>query len=239
MTYDLRTFGLHDMIDMGRKVRHRDEGHHSMEEAAASVVDLFYDHFRTGDTPNCVLARCFKTHTLSELTSPLQQQACLLLEGHPPKPNMQCLTLLATRGEHPKWNDRFSSASHQVIPLPTVQRVKQAPMLSQLVLQLGLEIEHLVDPFPEAMRPSSFDVFHVECALGSDVVPDQEHFVRPFGVKSVLGFGGLLPAGELFAIILFTRVTVSPQTASLFGTLALGVKLKLLPFSGKRVFAER
>jgi hypothetical protein len=58
-------------------------------------------------------------------------------------------------------------------------------------------------------------------------------------VLSVPGMGGLLPSGELFAIVLFSKVRISLKTAVMFRTLALRVKLVLLPFVGRRVFAEQ
>lgn len=49
-------------------------------------------------------------------------------------------------------------------------------------------------------------------------------------MKSVLGCGGQLPDGNLFAIIAFSRVTISRETAETFKPLALAAKLALLPF---------
>ena len=241
MMYDLQHFGMRDMVDAGRRLRNLHSGHRSMEEAACNVVDFFYNQFRAqgsldGST-NCVLARCFKTHPFESLTPHLQRQATAAAK-QPLHPNTQCLTLLATRGERPRWNSRFTSAGHQAIPLISVEEVARAPMVAQLLLQLGLEIHQVVRSLPHSTPQQSFGVFHIPSALGSPSVPQQTEFVEPFGVQSVLGFGGLLPAGELFAVILFTRVTISPETANLFRTLALGVKLTLLPFSGKQVFTE-
>ncbi len=239
--YDLQNFGLHDMIDAGRKLRQPDRRHGSMEQAACAAVDFFYEEFRAEKSadglPNCVLARCFKTQVFDELPSYLKQSAAACLPNRSASAAMQCLVLLATRGECAHWNSRLNSVAHGVIPLPTVEMVTQAPMIAHLFLQLGLTLDHVVLPMPRG-KDESFGVFHVESALGSESVPEQELFVRPYGIKSVLGFGGLLPAGELFAIILFTRVRISAETADLFRTLALGVKLALLPFSGKQVFTE-
>ena len=39
-------------------------------------------------------------------------------------------------------------------------------------------------------------------------------FVVPFGIRSVLGFGGILPSGNLVAFILFVRCGIRPETAS-------------------------
>jgi serine phosphatase RsbU (regulator of sigma subunit) len=63
--------------------------------------------------------------------------------------------------------------------------------------------------------------------------------VVPFGIKSVLGFGGLLPSGNMFAIILFLKVQIPISTVQMFSTLALNVKTALLPFDRGAVFAQK
>lgn len=211
-----------------------------MEAAASTVVDFFYDRLvGTGGLPACVLARCFQTHRFADLPATLRRLAVTQAE-EPLLPETQCLTLLATRGTQPEWNSRHGSAKHRVIPLATVATVAQAPMIHQLVLQLGLSPEQVVRPQANFHddKQETFGVFYVRQARGSVMVPAQEEFVEPHQVASVLGFGGLLPAGELFAVILFTVVDIAPETAALFRTLALSVKLHLLPFSGKPVFIE-
>jgi len=55
----------------------------------------------------------------------------------------------------------------------------------------------------------------------------------------VLGFGGLLPSGNLFAIILFLKVQIPHSTAQMFSTLALNVKTALLAFDRGAVFAQK
>lgn len=52
-----------------------------------------------------------------------------------------------------------------------------------------------------------------------------------------LGIGGLLSPGELFATVLFSRVPIARERADLYRTLALNVKVAVLPFAGSRVFA--
>ena len=58
------------------------------------------------------------------------------------------------------------------------------------------------------------------------------------GIRSVLGFGGLLHSGNFFAIILFSRVFVPPETTEMFKTLALSSKIAILPFEGNKVFCQ-
>jgi hypothetical protein len=83
----------------------------------------------------------------------------------------------------------------------------------------------------------TFNVFHVPNAVGSPYIPAQKEFVIPYGVQSVLGFGGLLAPGELFATILFSRTPIPRDVADLFKSLALNVKVAMLPFAGARVFS--
>jgi hypothetical protein len=56
-------------------------------------------------------------------------------------------------------------------------------------------------------------------------------------VRSVLGFGGLLPPGEPFATIIFSRTPIPREVADRFKPLALNVKVALLAFAGTQVLA--
>ena len=53
----------------------------------------------------------------------------------------------------------------------------------------------------------------------------------------MLGFGGMLPDGELFAVIISTRAAIPSSTAEMFRTIALNLKLGLLAILGKPVLA--
>jgi hypothetical protein len=214
----------------------------SMEEAADQMVRPLYDTTRdraTGER-TCALVRLFKTHPFETLQSDLQAFATKILGRPPESPAMKCLTLLATAGDRPEWNSRRDSAGHQAIPLASEKLVGQAPMISNLILQFGLEIRSVVQPnhglFLD-LEQKSFNVFHVAEARGSPYLPAQEEFVIPCGIRSVLGFGGILPAGDLFAIILFSKVFIPRETAGMFKTLALSAKLAILPFVSGPIFA--
>jgi PAS domain S-box-containing protein len=239
---DLASFDLNDMIGCGRAVRMAGESASSMEGAAREIVRIFRSTLvdaRTG-SPNCPLVRCFKTHPLNRLPPELAQAAQGLLtnERHA-RPDLPCLTLLATGGDYPQWNARRSSRGHAAIPLESVEIVERAPMIASLLRQMGVDLEAALYPDPTLildLDQHSFNVFHVEDAIGSPSIPAQSEFVLPHGIRSVLGFGGLFPGGELFTVIMFSRVTIPRETADMFRTIALGVKLALLPFAGGRVF---
>jgi hypothetical protein len=106
-------------------------------------------------------------------------------------------------------------------------------MIVNLFRQLGISVGRFINPDPEYlldMSQTSFNVFHVPEALGSPVIPGQLNFVIPYGISSVLGFGGVLPSGEMFAVNMFFKVAVTHETAQLFKFLSLNAKIALLPF---------
>jgi two-component system NtrC family sensor kinase len=152
-----------------------------------------------------------------------------------PSPATKCLTLIASAGDLPAWNSRHTSACHRAIPLTSPEMLARFPMISELIDQLGVRPEEVAGPSPQlAEEPTrkGYNVFYVEEAAGSPSVPAQLDFVQPFGVRSVLGFGGVLPGGDLFAVVLFARVPVPKETPNLFKPLALNVTLAALPFHG-------
>jgi hypothetical protein len=241
--HDLHRFELSDMIELGRALRRLQSTTGSMEQTASAIVQHLYQHFANPQTgeKNCVLVRFFKTHRYADLEADLKEFARIAIRDKDDlKDDTPCLTLLATAGSRPEWNQRASSAGHKAIPLATEEVVRQAPMVAQLIQQIGVDIAQVVGSAPNLMIDAdrqSYNVFHVPEALGSPFVPAQD-FVRENGVRSVLGFGGLLPNGDLFAIIIFARVYIPGETAEMFRTLALGIKLAVLPFARGPVFSK-
>lgn len=240
--FDLRKFTLRDMSELGSALRRLGDGAHSMEEVANRVVRYLYDHLIDGDTgsPCCGLIRFFKTHPYGALDAGLRDFAKKMLHDQTPTRGMRCLTLLATVGDKPEWNSREASVAHRAIPLVRQEMMDKAPMMSRALQQLGVELELLLDPDAGLLvesEPSSFNVFYVPEASQSPYIPAQEDFVRPAGIQSVLGFGGMLPRGDIFVVILFSKVHIPRETAELFQTLALNVKIASLPFDAA-VFAR-
>lgn len=240
--YDLTHFSLSDMTRCGIELRTLGDGAASMEEVGERVVRYLYEHLRSADlaTPACALVRIFVTQPYASLTDDQQEAARSVLGGVEATPTMKCLTLLATAGEEPAWNSRLRSVGHKALPLLSEESVARSPMIAQLIRQLGVDVGLLLGGDSRLLLDAdqhTFNVFYVEDAEGSGYIPAQREFVQSYGVRSVLGFGGLLPDGELFATILFSRVSIPRGIADLFRPLALNQKLAMLPFVGRRVFA--
>ena len=223
------------MTELGVVLRRLGEGAQSMEEVANRVVRTLYERLVDPDTGkrSCALVRFFKTHAYAELDGSLRDFAQGMLHQRTATSGMKCLSLLATAGDRSEWNSRRSSVAHRAIPLVSEEIVSKAPMISSLLRQLGVELGVLLHPTPNLLvesGPASFNVFYVPNARGSPYIPDQDDFVKPNGIESVLGFGGMLPMGDIFVVIVFSKVRIPRETAELFRTLALNVKMATLPF---------
>jgi hypothetical protein len=240
--HDLARFSLSDMTRCGTALRKLGAGASSMEEVGGRTVRYFHESLRTGagSAPACALVRLFVTMPHADLEAEQQAVVRELLGDASARAGMKCLTLLASAGEIPAWNSRRASAGHKALPLESEESVARPPMIAQLIRQLGIPAGALIAADPRLVvdaEQHSFNVFHVPDAEGSPFIPAQRDFVAPFGIRSVLGFGGLPPSGELYATVLFSRTRIRRETADLFKTLALNVKVALLPFVGQKTFA--
>jgi hypothetical protein len=241
---DLEDFGLAAMRHCSEGLQRAAQGASSMEAAASAVCRFLYDGLGDGGEGRaCVLVRFYKTHAYGSLTPDLQRfakRAFGAVAISPPEPAMKCLTLLATVGDEPEWNDRRASENHQAIPLPSPHVVERAPMIAQLIREFGMDLGSVVRPSADVVRAlggKSYGVFHVENAAGSPYIPAQAGFVDRYGIRSVVGFGGVLPTGDLFGVILFARVHVPVGSADRFRPLALDLRNCLVDYDDAAVFA--
>lgn len=242
MTYDLTRFDLGDMLKCSLRLRETATGAPTLEISAQRVCRFLYDELHGPDGQRaCALVRCYKTHAYGSLDPDLQSFARDALGTVAPRPTMKVLTLMATVGQSAAWNSRHLSRGHRAVPLPSPEIVEKAPMISQLIKELGLELSYVLQPSPDIVKELAgkrHGVFHVEHALGSPYIPAQQEFVVPFGIKSVLGFGGMMVTGDLFAVILFATVHVPSSAAERFKSLALDVKSAFSRFTDRTVFNE-
>jgi hypothetical protein len=242
MPYDLGRFGFKEMMECRARLRDLFDEQQTLEDVARRAVEFFHQELVDGDgEPACALVRFFKTHPYFDLPEELQAIARASVPAAANIPDLRCLTLLATCGDEPAWNSRHTSRGHAVIPLTSVEMVQQAPMIAQLITQLGIPIASVVRPTPGLFldqKEKTHSVFYVPRAHGSPYIVAQEEFVVPYGIESVIGFGGLLATGDLFALILFSKMAISPDTADQFRVLGLNLKIAVLPFARKSVFRE-
>jgi hypothetical protein len=244
VSIDLTKFGLGEMLRCSLELRRVARHEYTMEATARRITQFLYDELATREGGRaCVLVRCYKTHPFGGLPADLQvfaRRSLLSTEPHvEPSNSMRCLTLLATAGDESSWNERQQSMNHQAIALPSAEIIQRAPMIAQLIYGFGLTLTDLLQPSRDVLRKlegKTYGVFHVEHAAGSPFIPEQANFVERYGIRSVVGFGGSLLSGDLFAVILFTRTRISVDIAERFRTVALDAKACLVRFLDTQVF---
>lgn len=228
---DLERFSLRDMITCGSALRGLEATVSDLDELAARACRYLYENLLDRDgVPACALVRFYTTRSFGKLDTPRREFARRLAGAELGK-DVGCLVLLGTAGSKPPWNDPMSSQGHLCIPLASEEVVRRSPMIAQLLEQLGVPIHLIVDRKRKILidqEQKNFNVFHVPNALGSDDIPDQT-FVESEKIRSVLGFGGLFPTGELFSVILFSRVEIPREVAEEFRPIAISLKVACLP----------
>ncbi|MEG5083955.1 histidine kinase [Microcoleus sp. AT8-B4] len=239
--YDITLFTPQDMAKCSLVLRQFGRNTASMEASSQKIVNYIYRHFcdsQTGEN-TCALVRLFKTHPYGELEDSLQQSARRLMKGNSPAADMKCWTLLAAAGTEPQWNSRHTAADNTAIPLVSTKLVAQMPAISEIIRQFGLDIPTFLGIERERflqLEPAVLNIFHVSEAKGSPFIPEQNSLIIPYHVKSVLAFGGLLPSGSVFAVVMFLKVKIPQSTAEMFKDLALSVKTALSMPEKKSVF---
>jgi hypothetical protein len=193
-----------------------------------------------------VLTRLFMVLPAGTLPADDQAFAARAAGGHAAfKPETPCLTLIASRGREPEWNDRASSRGHRAIPLIDSGFVGNAPMLAKLLADLEVDLRRLDDGQPLAVRRmlggqnGTFYVADAQSAcdtMGRSIIADRD-FVRTFGVRTVFGMGGAYLDGTLVIAIVFTTELLERLMVDRFPSLISNFKMatsRLL--SGGRIF---
>lgn len=241
--YSLKVFTKADVSHCAVALRNLEYRSQTMEDAASQIVRYIYDNFRNPHTGEreTALVRFFKTHPYRELSGRLQEESQSIVQGQYISPGTKCLTLLATAGDAPQWNDRRHSKGHQAIPLIDEDFVRRAPMILQLIQQFGLDVSAVIETNPALITKSphrAFNVFHIPTALNSPYIPGQQEFVVPYRIKSVLGFGGMLPSNELFAVIMFSKAFVPIETANRFKFVSAYVRVAVESFNRDKILIQ-
>ncbi|HEY9681052.1 MAG TPA: hypothetical protein V6C86_05655 [Oculatellaceae cyanobacterium] len=216
----------------------------SMEDLAVATTRYLFDSLTTepGSLKACALVRFFRTIEFQHLEPRLQTMVCDATGKK--RPTDKCLTLLGSAGLEEKWNRRQDSTGHQVIPLISPEIVEESPMIARLITQLGIEISTLFTaPKSQKMqfndpKDRDYNIFYVPDAQTSPFIPAKSEFVFPYSIRSVIGFGSLLPNGDLYAVVLFFRVLLPDLIPKQFTALALSTTIAVLSTPNEAIFSS-
>lgn len=241
--YELAKLRLRDTIECAAHVRKIGSSAVDAADMFTRLARFFYEALLDVEgRPACPLVRVYKTCPLRTLDAARAAFAASLCDGGAPDPETACMTLVATAGELPSWGSVEGSKGHQAIPLSSPTSLDRLPMIAGLIDHLGLDRAAVIRPDPAglgAVTQTAYDVFHVAEAVGSPLIPAQQDFVIPYGVRSVVGFGGVSSSGELLVVLLFSRVPIGAEVAAMFKLLALSVRLAMMPFADRSLFAQQ
>ena len=202
---------------------------YSFEKAAQIAVNATYDEFRLDDgSPLFALLRIFRFSQRAELHPELEALATAKSE--------YWLALMGSMGVEPAWCDRHTSAGHRAIPADS----PATPMLKAAFRQIGLLFgADTAETLQTYLQDSTVRTryFHVPEAKGSPFVPDQEGFVVPYAIQSVVGIGSSLGGNTSYMCIGFSLVPISQTEAEAFAGMNKFIGT-LLSFHGTQAIWE-
>lgn len=156
------------------------------------------------------------------------------------------LTLLASRGQEPQWNDRRRSHGHLAIPLPSEGFVGEIPMIATLLKQIGFAGWHASGTGLVTKSLANLNgVFFVPDARSAvdererPVIPAAD-FVERHGVRTVFGVGGSYLSRHAFvSTILFCNEMLLRGQAMKFVPLVASFKAATTRLVNRGAFFEQ
>jgi serine phosphatase RsbU (regulator of sigma subunit) len=232
----LTVFSAERIAALAATVARAGEQAASMEGAARLVAAAIRGAFATADGESAVvLIRLFQTTVWDQLTPQLRSYALARMAPGATPSGTRCLALMATLGERPSWCDRHASRDHQALPLTGTDVIRRVPLALTVMDHLVGADAQMRPRRADDGRPARVAVHLVSEASGSPLVPAQ-WLVGTYGVTAALGLGGILPNGEVFTSVLFSRMPIDTAAAQRFGAVAEAMRTAMAPFAHLPLF---
>lgn len=236
-TVSLTALSLMDVVRCIARVREQAASAVSLEEFAQGLMECCQDTFHLPHTsdPEIVLGRCFVTRPFRELSDEVQ---AWLQQGEDrisdPSTGL-CLSLVGSAGLVAGLNDPTVSSLYRAIPIDSDRFAIRFPMFAEIFRQIGISISDRrfgSGAMNVGAVGTGCNVFSVPVAQGSPDIPAQSEFVRPYGVRSVVGFGGWYGQEQYFLVVMFSGVAIPSESVELLRLLALAVRVGFNTVSG-------
>lgn len=225
---DLERFSVDDLVELGAALRALDVGP-SMAAVASEVVAMLHAAFCDADgRPGCADVQLLKTHRFADLPVGARKVASAAWST-PPDADVACLTTLAHAGAatHAPWS---------VEPLASTADVRASPFLRAALADLHIDASEVIDPTlaqTNELHRRPYGVFHVPDvrAPGAPVQGDGARRSADGDVRSVVVLGGGLLSGDVFLLVIRSRVPIDDRVTKLLKTLTPAVKTALVPMT--------
>lgn len=204
--YDIERFTLKEMTLCGQALRQIGPQSKSLEEVASKTCEQLYE----------------------QVVTQKGERAFALVQFFHASSNT--LSMLAAAGANTNEKETIEDQTVQLY-----NGTPSSPIVMQMLSAFGVIKEIPALPKAELLvegDQKQYNVFYIPDAQTSLLFAQQGEFVERFGIKSVIGYGGVLPSGRIFACLMFAKVLIPTQTAQLFKPFALNTKLAVLPFDG-------
>jgi hypothetical protein len=228
----LRTYSLEDLSHLRNELRTLAEDCPTMQSAGQRCISRLYEEFEE----SVVLVRLFATLPFAFLPAREQAFARRVADKKGLLPSLNedtiVVTLLASRGSSPQWDDPGNSRDRLAIPLLNASCLDVIPIVGRVLSGAITEVPWLTKQETLLMRESMGkmsqlilieDARTARSGDGHSLV-SAEDFVKANGVRSVLALGGKYLNGTALALILFTRETLTEDQVSKFTTIINTVK---------------
>ncbi len=243
MKISIDNFDLQKAFELSEILKIETRGLLTSEAICQKTAQVFHNTFiDINGECEFSLCRVFKSCNQDELPEDIKAYIKNTNDDLERFENTKFLTLMGSFGEKDAWCDRRQSHSHKVISLQNPDVFKKLPMMSALFDQIGFEFSNSVksnDSILLDKDDQEFGTFLVENAPGNSLIPQQENFVVPFKILSVLGLGGMFSNGNIFSLILFSKKHISKEQANIFNCLGPSLKFTQVEKELKRqIFTE-
>ena len=156
-----------DVVELQNKIKKIEDNHYTLAGAAQEYMSILFDELKE----SIILTRLFATIPYANLPKRNKEFVMDLASSggisDKIKDDTLILSLLASRGVKPEWNDPCNSIGHVGIPLASSDFIDKIPMMSRLLNQLGAGIDWIEEKDTKLVAQvfkSISGVFYVENA---------------------------------------------------------------------------
>lgn len=206
------------------------------EAASQHITRRLYEEFQMPGNPEIALARIYRLTPVKVLPADLK---ALVEPGE-----QYVMVLTGTYGVANEWRDRRTSQNHRVIPIRKAAVSGLIPMFEDVLVN-GMKVDFdLLYATGDVIASTGglSGVFFVPDVTQAPQIIDQERFVKPYGICSEIGYGGVMAGGEgilsLYTLFIFTRVPVSMETAYAFFETRPSIGTALANTDERTIFAR-
>jgi hypothetical protein len=225
-----------DLIDLGRRIERECRGFSSHEQVSQTIAESLYHEFRTGDEHELALVRIYRLTPVKSLPPELRAQVS--------DDEQYVMALTGTYGMLESWCDRRTSVNHKVISIKQIAVRSLIPMFEEVLVNgMKVDFQRLYETGDIVASTKGFaGQFYVpDVSQSPHHIPAQEEFVKPYGIQSEVGFGGLIGDGpnsvSLYTLFAFSRFPISTEAATHFFALRPHLGTALATHSGQTIFA--